>query len=190
MQHTKDNFPAPGLFIVGYALAACGLGLTLVIWHLPDQFVIVMVAPVLFAAMRYAQRVYLWALIVLTILALGVTWQISMHFASSLATIIVSGLTLFLIGELIHRQVAERVRVEQELEAIRQVGLTLTSSLDPSTVLDAILETTFRLRPGAQDAHIYLYQNEQLSFAASLWADGRKGQQFSEPRPAGLTHTV
>ena len=190
MLHVKGNLPAPGLFIAGYALVAWLLGLALVALHLPDQIVIVMVAPILFAAARYAQRVYLWALLVLTILVLGVTWQISSDLAFSLATIIVGGLALLLIGELVYRQVAERVRVEQELEAIRQVGLTLTSSLEPPAVLDAILETTFRLRPGAQDAHIYFYQNERVTFAASLWADGRKNQQFAEPRPDGLTYTV
>ncbi len=190
MQHAKDNLPAPKLFLAGYALAACGFGLILVILRLPDQLVIVMVAPVLFAAMRYAQRIYLWALIILAILALSVTRQISMHFPSSLATIIVGSLTLFLIGELVYRQTTERVRAEQELEAVRQASLTLTSSLDSHAVLDALLETTFRLRPGAQDAHIYLYQNERLSFAASLWENGSKGHQFAEPRANGLTYTV
>jgi hypothetical protein len=112
MLHVKGNLPAPGLFIAGYALVAWLLGLALVALHLPDQIVIVMVAPILFAAVRYTQRVYLWALLVLIILALGVTWQISLHFPSSLGTIIVGGLTVLLIGELVYRQVAERVRVE------------------------------------------------------------------------------
>jgi diguanylate cyclase (GGDEF)-like protein len=190
MLHARDNLPAPGLFIVGYVLIAWLLGLLLVTLHLPDQIMIVMVAPILFTAVCYTQRVYLWALLALTVLALGVTWQISSNWASSLATIVVVSVALLIVGELVYRLVAGRARVEQELEAVRHVGLTLTSSLDPPTVLDAILETTFRLRPGAQDAHIYFYQNERLVFAASLWADGRKNQQFAEPRPDGLTYTV
>lgn len=77
-----------------------------------------------------------------------------------------------------------------ELEAIRQASLGLTSSLDLPSVLDAILDSTLRLMVGANDAHIYLYQDERLVFGASLWSDGRKGSEWAEPRPNGLTYTV
>ncbi len=77
-----------------------------------------------------------------------------------------------------------------ELEAVRQASLSLTSSLDLSAVLDAIVASALRLIAGAQDAHIYLYQDQQLSFGTSLWANGTKGSQWSPPRPNGLTYTV
>jgi GAF domain-containing protein len=77
-----------------------------------------------------------------------------------------------------------------ELEAIRQVSLSLTSSLELQDVLQTILESTFRFLTGAQDAHIFLYQAERLTFGAALWADGRKGTPWAMPRPDGLTYTV
>jgi diguanylate cyclase (GGDEF)-like protein/PAS domain S-box-containing protein len=96
-----------------------------------------------------------------------------------------------------------RKRVDQELraraaelEAVRQASLGLTSSLDLSAVLDAILRSTLQFAHGAKDAHIYLYrpgspgENARLTFGAALWADGRKGQPWAEPRPEGLTYTV
>jgi diguanylate cyclase (GGDEF)-like protein/PAS domain S-box-containing protein len=83
----------------------------------------------------------------------------------------------------LHRRVSE-------LEAIRQASLSLTSSLDLSAVLDAIVESALHLVAGAKDAHIYLYQDQQLNFGTSLWINGSKGQQWSSPRPNGLTYTV
>ncbi|HEX6305557.1 MAG TPA: diguanylate cyclase [Anaerolineales bacterium] len=77
-----------------------------------------------------------------------------------------------------------------ELEAIRKASLSLTASLDLNEVLDTILENSLDLLSGVQDAHIFLYSDRSLSFGAALWADGRKGQPWSNPRPEGLTYTV
>lgn len=77
-----------------------------------------------------------------------------------------------------------------ELEAIRKASLSLTSSLDLNEVLDTILENTLDLLTDVQDAHIFLYSDGGLHFGAALWADGRKGQPWSNPRPEGLTYTV
>ena len=77
-----------------------------------------------------------------------------------------------------------------ELETLRQVSLSLTSSLEPQSVLDAILNGVFKLVPGVDDAHIFVCDNERLIFGSALWHDGRRGEFFSEPRPDGLTYTV
>ncbi len=77
-----------------------------------------------------------------------------------------------------------------ELEAVRQASLSLASSLELQEVLETILENTIRLLSDVQDAHIFLYDAERLSFGAALWADGRKGTPWAEPRPEGLTYTV
>jgi PAS domain S-box-containing protein len=78
-----------------------------------------------------------------------------------------------------------------ELEALRQAGLQLTSSLDLKTVLETILDNTLRLI-AADDAHIFLYRDDRLSFGAALQADPvRDGPRiYREPRPNGLTYTV
>lgn len=96
------------------------------------------------------------------------------------------------LGAAIERQQVDEELHQRasELEAVRQASLSLTATLEPSAVLDAILKSVFELTPTAKDAHVFLYQDGHLSFGASLWADGRRGQQWAEPRPNGLTYTV
>ncbi|MCL4294917.1 MAG: PAS domain-containing protein [Anaerolineae bacterium] len=87
----------------------------------------------------------------------------------------------------------QRLALEQQnaqLEAIYQIGLSLTSNLEVKAVLDLILDSTFKFLPQLKDAHIFLYQERQLTFAASLWSDGRKDYMAAEPRAGGLTYTV
>ncbi|MBT7070895.1 MAG: GAF domain-containing protein [Anaerolineae bacterium] len=78
----------------------------------------------------------------------------------------------------------------QGLETLRQVSLVLTSHLDLQQVLDNILHHALVLIHRAQDAHIFLYEANNLVFKAALWADGRKGQAWSQPREGGLTYSV
>jgi len=70
-----------------------------------------------------------------------------------------------------------------ELEALRQVGLRLGSTVDLKSGLDIIVESALQL-VNASGAHIYLYSEEtqKLTFRAALWADGRPaptGRQWS-----------
>jgi PAS domain S-box-containing protein len=74
------------------------------------------------------------------------------------------------------------------LETLRQVSLDLTASLEPGTVFDSILDGVFELIPDVEDAHIFTYDGENLTFKSSLWHDGRRGEIFSEPRQDGLTY--
>ncbi len=83
---------------------------------------------------------------------------------------------------------AERAR-RQELEAIQQASLSLTASLDLPQVLDAILHAALNLI-SAQDAHIFLYDGDCLTFGAALWMDGERETPFINPRPGGLTYAV
>ncbi|NOZ04807.1 MAG: PAS domain S-box protein [Chloroflexi bacterium] len=83
---------------------------------------------------------------------------------------------------------AERTR-RCEIEAVQQATLGLTASLDLPDVLNAILRATLDLLP-ALDTHIFLYTEGRLTFGSAMWADGRTGQPFAEPRPDGLTYTV
>ncbi|MBE3118532.1 MAG: GGDEF domain-containing protein, partial [Candidatus Atribacteria bacterium] len=84
---------------------------------------------------------------------------------------------------LIQRQAAE-------LDALKRITMNLTSSLDLQAVLDGVVKEAMQLVKDAQDAHIYLFQEEKLVFGASLKNDGEKNVQFPEPRPDGLTGTV
>jgi signal transduction histidine kinase len=75
------------------------------------------------------------------------------------------------------------------LEALRQAGIQLTSKLELDPVLDAILNQALSLVK-ADDAHIFIFEEGQLSFAAARWADGRSMEPYSMPRKNGITYTV
>jgi len=82
----------------------------------------------------------------------------------------------------------ERKR-HMELEALRRASLKVTSSLELSEVLSAILESTLSLMP-ADDAHIFLYDGEHISFGAAYWGGQRRDRPYAVPRPNGVTYTV
>lgn len=78
----------------------------------------------------------------------------------------------------------------QDLEALRQVSLTLAARPGLVEMLDTLLDGVARLFPDMIHAHVFLYQQGQLNFAASLWADGTRGRLAAPPRRYGLTYTV
>jgi len=80
-------------------------------------------------------------------------------------------------------------RRSAELEILRQASLRLTSTLELQPILEAILDHALQLM-SADDAHVFLYDGQQLTFGAALWAGGRQQKPYSEPRPHGLTYTV
>lgn len=84
----------------------------------------------------------------------------------------------------------EAKQTADELEAVRMATLYLTSSLELDAVLNAILKSALTLLPDMLDAHIFLYDGRTLTFGAAMWADGREGQAWAEPRRDGLTYTV
>jgi len=77
-----------------------------------------------------------------------------------------------------------------ELEIFRKVSLSVTASLNPESVLHAILENTLDLFAVALDANIFLYERGELTFGAAMWADRRQADPWAEPRGNGLTYTV
>ncbi len=58
-----------------------------------------------------------------------------------------------------------------------------------SSVLEAILENALKLVSG-DDAHVFFYDGERLTFAAARWADESQLEPYAEPRQDGLTYTV
>jgi GAF domain-containing protein len=83
---------------------------------------------------------------------------------------------------------AERRHI-RVLEAVRQAGLSLTSTLDLGPVLEAVLEHALRL-VAADDGHVFLYDGERLTFVAARWSDRSKRRPYAAPRPGGITYTV
>ncbi|MBI1282596.1 MAG: PAS domain S-box protein [Anaerolineaceae bacterium] len=88
---------------------------------------------------------------------------------------------------------ARLLKVEQrrnsELEALHQASLELTSSLDLERVLTTVLDYAILLIH-ANDAHIFLYKDNTLTFGAAQWDGERHTRPIAEPRPEGLTYTV
>lgn len=74
-----------------------------------------------------------------------------------------------------------------ELEALRQVSLQLTSTLNATRVLHTITDSAQQL-VGASEAHIFLCDGtgESPQFGASAWRNGTSPPQRRVPRPNGL----
>jgi diguanylate cyclase (GGDEF)-like protein len=77
-----------------------------------------------------------------------------------------------------------------ELNALRDLSLNLTSSLDLQTVLDVVVAEAMRLVKNARAAHIFLYSYGKLTFGASLNSEGIKNRPLALPRMDGLTYFV
>jgi diguanylate cyclase (GGDEF)-like protein len=81
-------------------------------------------------------------------------------------------------------------RRSSEFDALKRIARNLTSSLEFTTVLDAVVREAVALVPDAQDAHIYIYSDGKLEFGSALYADGTKNHALAEPRKDGLTYSV
>jgi diguanylate cyclase (GGDEF)-like protein len=84
---------------------------------------------------------------------------------------------------IIHQQAAE-------LDALKRITFNLTSNLQLQGVLDTVVKEAMHLVANAEDSHIFLYQDDQLKFGASLDANGVRNQLFAMPRQDGLTYSV
>jgi GAF domain-containing protein len=80
-------------------------------------------------------------------------------------------------------------RHSQALEGLRQASLQLTSTLEVQPVLDAVLENALRL-VSADEAHIFLYDGQRLTFGAARWQDSMQANPYSSPREDGITARV
>lgn len=89
-----------------------------------------------------------------------------------------------------HNLVAIIQQQAEELNALKRISYNLTSSLQMQVVLEAIVTEALGLIKNARDAHIFLYQDGELKFGASLDSVGNRNQLHSFPRPDGLTYTV
>ena len=80
-------------------------------------------------------------------------------------------------------------RRNSELTALHQASLQLTSSLNVENVLDTIVDYAILLVRG-NDAHIFLYDGETLTFGAAQWQGEKRDRPYIEPDPGGLIYTV
>ncbi len=81
-------------------------------------------------------------------------------------------------------------RRNTELEMLRQASLHLSSTLELTSLLNVILENVLQII-AANDAHLFLYEGEHLTFGAAVWGDKTQSRPFyTALRPEGLTYTV
>jgi diguanylate cyclase (GGDEF)-like protein len=76
-----------------------------------------------------------------------------------------------------------------ELDALRKLSLSLTSSLDLQSVLAAVVSEAMHLVRNTRAVHIFLYKDGTLEFGAALDYDGGT-TAISTPRENGLTYVV
>jgi signal transduction histidine kinase len=86
------------------------------------------------------------------------------------------------------KRLSEKV---EEVAALREIGLKLTSSLNLTTVLESIADSALKLA-GATNVHIFLYDESsgELKFGAGLWAPDEGREPLTKVREDGLTATV
>lgn len=77
-----------------------------------------------------------------------------------------------------------------ELDALKKLSLSLTSSLDLQTVLNAVVSEAMRLVQHTFSVDIFLYKDGALEFGAALDQSGVRSQPYTIPRKDGLTNTV
>lgn len=77
----------------------------------------------------------------------------------------------------------------EEFEALRRASLSMISSLESKSVLEDILKHTLDF-VDADDAHIFLFDGEELILGAAHWAGNDHREPYSELRPHGLTYAV
>ncbi len=78
----------------------------------------------------------------------------------------------------------------EELETLKRLSQNLTTNLDLSTVLEAVIFDATQLVPSTRTAHIFLYRNNKVEFGAAINSSGKQNRPFSRPRKDGLTYTV
>ena len=76
-----------------------------------------------------------------------------------------------------------------ELDALSKLSINLTSSLDMTTVLNAVVREAMGIVQNSFNAHIFLYKNKTLEFGAARQADD-SATHMSMPRRNGLTYNV
>ena len=79
-----------------------------------------------------------------------------------------------------------------ELETLRHLSLHLSSCLDLTTLLKAVVNDAVNLLGDTRTAHIFLYNEERdrLEFGAAWYQNTISSKGYSTPRPNGLTYTV
>ncbi|MFH1743534.1 MAG: ATP-binding protein, partial [bacterium] len=103
------------LFFVGYSVVALLFGYLLLCTHTRDDFLVLLLLPVLYAALAYRRRVYLPTLMVCVAVSIYVTYFLTGYFIPSLRTIIFIALLTIALSEISRHSLIACRKVEEEL---------------------------------------------------------------------------
>ena len=151
---SKLRNPRPILLLLGFALLAAVLSLALVQFRGPDELLILLLIPILYASFYCPRRIYLTMLVLLLSLTVWVTRSIGHNFHGSMETTAAMLVSMLVSTEAIHRMVIARRRAEADSLASEErfrrvfersaVGLALQSAdgalLDANPACLTILE--------------------------------------------------
>ncbi|MEO8612443.1 MAG: ATP-binding protein [Chloroflexota bacterium] len=115
---------------------------------------------------------------------------------SALLVIGLGAAKLLEINNRLRQQQQERDRIEQalqrrndEIEALQQASLQITSQLELKPILETIIQNVLAL-VRAEDVHIFLYEDNLLTFGAAVWQGQQQPRPHREPRLNGESYTV
>ena len=107
--------PKPIVFLAGFTVTVVVLSIVAVILDVPDEVLILLIPPVIFAGFRYPRWVYLSAIAVLSVVAVFATHDFPPAFDMSFRNIIVMTVAILVTCEVLHFLLNERLRLEQSL---------------------------------------------------------------------------
>ena len=120
----------PVVAVLVYVVACIVTGVMVVLLRLPDSMLLVLIVPVILAPLfSYGRVVYLLMFFVSVLVAVCVTYLVSLDFRESIKTISATALTLVLVTEIIHSQSAARRRSES---ALQRTQALLNAAIDQS----------------------------------------------------------
>jgi GAF domain-containing protein len=182
MLFDKSKFALAILII--YAVVVIGTGL-LIVWHYSsDGLLFILVIPILLASSIYKRAVYVTMAVLLTVVSVGVVFQISSALSQSLNTIMLTTIIYIILCESFHylnvsrQHVLASERTQRLLaQTLTEVTLALTSQTSRPAILDEIITQALRLVP-FKAADIGLLNDNILRTAASYGYDAFGAEEY------------
>ena len=172
--HAKD-FLSPRQLVALYA-GLLGFGSVIIAtWHLPEQLLFTLVAPIILVAFRYPRWVYLTVLVIAGCLAVWTTSQTLPNTIAPPLTMLAILVLVAALAELIHRLAAGRLQVEQQLR---------DSESRLSLIYNSVSDLIFLVRVQAADCFQYVSANDAYLRAYGLTEAHLVGKRIEQILPS------
>jgi NtrC-family two-component system sensor histidine kinase KinB len=155
--------PRGPVVVLGYGAMVVSWGLLLLATQWPDPLLLLLTIPVVWSALFYPRSVYISMMLIAAAASIVVAYRLSSKFSTSLQTITLGMLCLWIMAELIHKLVKDQKQFEEalqqrnrELAALNAVTATITATLEPDQVFQRLVDTVHEVVPQATAATIQL----------------------------------